>query len=302
MRNISVKGYYRIQKIGLLFLLITPAFIMFTLFVVIPVFQAGLYSLYRWKGAGPLNKENFQGINNFIKLFKENYFRIAFWNSIKIVVLSLFLQLPVAFMFALLVGRKKFTGSVVFRSFYFFPYVLTEIIVGIIWKFIYDPKLGLPSLFSRIFGDGDTIAFLASPDQAFGAIFLVIFWKYLGYHMVLYIAGLQNVPKELENAAVIDGANKFQVIWHVVIPSIRGTIMMSVFLSIIGSFNVFDVVWAMGQGGPLHSTETLVTYLYNFGFKRFAFGKGSAVAVLIFLMCFVFNILYQKFVVKDGDK
>ncbi len=119
--------------------------------------------------------------------------------------------------------------------------------------------------------------------------------------MILYIAGLQGVNKDLEDAAVIDGASPLEVIWHVIIPSIRNTIMISVFLSVIGSFNVFDIVWAMGQGGPVHSSETLVTYLYNFGYKRFAFGYGSAVAIVIFLLCLVFNVLYQKYIVGDED-
>ena len=131
------------------------------------------------------------------------------------------------------------------------------------------------------------------------AILVVVVWKYLGFHMILYIAGLQGVSKDLEDAAVVDGASKLQVVRHVIIPSIRNTIVISVFLSVIGSLNIFDVVWALGQGGPVHSTETLVTYLYNFGFRRFAFGYGSAVAVVIFLLSFAFNFLYQRFIVRE---
>ena len=119
--------------------------------------------------------------------------------------------------------------------------------------------------------------------------------------MILYIAGLQAVPQELEDAAVMDGASSAQVVFHVIIPSIRNTIIISVFLCVVGSFNVFDIVWAMGQGGPVHSTETLVTYLYNFGFKRFAFGYGSAVAIIIFLICLIFNIFYQKYIVGESQ-
>jgi len=285
------------------FLFILPALILFTTFVVIPVFKGAFYSLYNWKGAGPLNKENFAGLNNFVRLFKDKYFLTALWNNVKIVLFSLIFQLPTAFLFALLIGRDRFRGSIVFRSLYFFPYVLTEIIAGVIWKFIYNPQFGLLTSLSEVFSSGRTeIAMLADPNTAFGAIFVVIFWKYIGFHMILYIAGLQNVPRELEEAAVIDGANSLQVIWNVTIPSMRSVFSISVFLSVIGSFNVFDIVWAMGQGGPVHSTETLVTYLYNFGYKRFAFGYGSAVAIVIFLVCLVFNLFYQKYVVGDASK
>ena len=284
-------------------MLVAPAFILFTMFVVVPVFQGGYYSVFRWKGAGPLNKNNFIGLGNFIRLFGDKYFIVALINNIKIVILSLVFQLPAAFLFALLVSRKEFRGSVIFRSFYFFPYVLTEIIVGIIWKFIYNPQFGLPTTLSRLFTQaGAEITLLGDPEKAFGAIFFVIFWKYIGFHMILYIAGLQGVPRELEDAAVIDGASGSQVVRHVIIPCIRNTIIISVFLSVIGSFNVFDIVWAMGQGGPVHSTETLVTYLYNFGFKRFAFGYGSAVAIVIFFICLIFNLVYQKYIVGDTNK
>jgi len=282
---------------------IAPAFLLFTIFVVTPVIKGAYFSFFNWKGAGPLNKENYIGFENFFRLFKDKYFQTALWNSVKIVLYSLLFQLPVAFMFALLIGRKPFRGSIIFRSLYFFPYVLTEIIAGVIWKFIYNPQFGLMTQFATFFNSTKTeIALLADTDTAFAAIFFVIFWKYIGFHMILYIAGLQDVPKELEEAAVIDGANRFQVIRNVTIPSMRSAITISVFLSVIGAFNVFDIVWAMGQGGPVHSTETLVTYLYNFGYKRFAFGYGSAVAIVIFLVCLVFNLFYQKYIVGGEEK
>jgi raffinose/stachyose/melibiose transport system permease protein len=294
------KGSMKNTFIFILF--VAPAFILFTVFVVTPVFQGAYYSLFNWKGAGPLDREKFLGLDNFVRLFHDKYFLTALWNNLKIVLYSLLFQLPVAFIFALLIGRSPFSGSILFRSLYFFPYVLTEIIAGVIWKFIYNPQFGFLTQLSRFFTEAkQEIALLGDPNTAFGAIFIVIFWKYIGFHMILYIAGLQGVPKELEDAAVIDGANGFQVIWNVIIPSMRSVITISIFLSVIGSFNVFDIVWAMGQGGPVHSTETLVTYLYNFGYKRFAFGYGSAVAIVIFLVCLVFNLLYQKYIVGDAD-
>ncbi|WP_245540166.1 carbohydrate ABC transporter permease [Sediminispirochaeta bajacaliforniensis] len=297
--SLNNKTIYSVKKAGLVFLLITPAFLLFLLFVVVPVIQAGHYSVYRWKGLGPL--EQFVGLGNFFRMFGEDIFLTALWNNLKVVILSLLLQLPVAFFFALLIGRKRFPGSMLFRGIYFFPYILAEIAIGIIWKFIYNPEFGLPTMIASFVSGGETkIALLGSTEHAFTAIFIVIFWKYIGFHMILYIAGLQNVPDELEEAAIIDGASKLQVVFHVIIPCMRNTIVISVFLSVVGAFNIFDVVWAMGQGGPVHSTETLVTYLYNFGFKRFAFGYGSAVAIVIFLICLVFNLFYQKYIVGES--
>ena len=277
---------------------LAPALIVFTLFVVIPVIKAGYYSFFNWNGMGRATK--FIGLKNFTMMFAQPVFRTALSNNLKVILLSLFVQLPLAFFLALLIGRRKVPGEVIFRSIYFFPYLLAEIVVGIIWKFIYHPQSGILTIISKAFGGGE-IGLLGDPENAFIGILVVIVWKYLGLHMILYIAGLQGVSRELEDAAVVDGANSAQVIWHVVIPEIRNAIGISVFLSVIGSLNVFDVVWALGQGGPVHSTETLVTYLYNFGFRRFAFGYGSAVAVVIFLLCLAFNLLYQRFIIRGGN-
>ncbi|WP_028974240.1 carbohydrate ABC transporter permease [Spirochaeta cellobiosiphila] len=285
-----------IKKYGVVIILVGPALVLFTSLVVFPVIQASYYSLFKWKGLGPLS--DFRGIQNFIRMFKDPIFIKALWNNVLIVGFSLVVQLPIAFTLALLIGRESYPTAIIHRGIFFFPYILAEIAIGVIWKFIYDPEFGIPTIIaSLIFGEGTKIGLLGNLDTAFMAIFLVIFWKYVGFHMILYVAGLQNVPIELEEAALIDGASKAQIIGNVIIPCMKGTIIISAFLSVVGAFNIFDVVWAMGQGGPAHSTETLVTYLYNFGFKRFAFGYGSAVAIVIFLICLVFNLLYQKYVV-----
>jgi len=291
--NIQVK----IRKAVLIGALLAPALILFNLFVVIPVFQAGFYSLFKWNGIGPL--QNFILFDNFKKIMNDKIFQIALKNNFKVILISLLVQLPLAFCVALLLGRNKFRGEAFLRSIFFFPYILAEIVSGIIWKFIYNPQFGVPTIFSRLFLDGHEIGLMGDPKKAFSAILVVIVWKYLGFHMILYIAGLQSVPVSLEEAATIDGANRLQIVRHVIIPCMKNTFVISIFLSIIGAFNIFDVVWALGQGGPVHSSETLVTYLYNFGFKRMSFGYGSAVAVTLFCFCFIFNLIYQRMVRED---
>ncbi|MFP4113825.1 MAG: carbohydrate ABC transporter permease [Spirochaetota bacterium] len=286
------------REAALALLLVAPALVLFLLFVVIPVIQAGYYSFFNWNGIGPAT--NFLGFGNFRRMFSDRVFHTALRNTLLVIGVSIVIQLPLAFFLALLVGRKRTPGESVFRSVYFFPYVLAEIVTGIIWRFIYHPRFGVPTVLASAFSGVQTqVGILGDPDIAFFGVLGVIVWKYLGFHMILYIAGLQGVSKDLEDAAVVDGANNVQIVRHVIIPSIRNTIIISFFLSVIGSFNVFDVVWALGQGGPVHSTETLVTYLYNFGFRRFAFGYGSAVAVVIFGLCFIFNFFYQRYVVRS---
>jgi raffinose/stachyose/melibiose transport system permease protein len=131
-------------------------------------------------------------------------------------------------------------------------------------------------------------------------IFVALTWKYFGFHMLLYMAGLQNIPVELEEAARIDGASGFQILWRIILPLLRSTIRTTVFLSVLGSLQVFAIVWIMSQGGPAGASETMATYLYRFGFVRFYLGYGSAVAVVMFIICITFSLVYQK-LFKEQD-
>jgi raffinose/stachyose/melibiose transport system permease protein len=129
-------------------------------------------------------------------------------------------------------------------------------------------------------------------------VFVVITWKYFGLYLVLFTAGLQNIPSELEEAALIDGAGNGQVIRHVTIPLLGPTIRLALFLSIVGSLQIFDLVWVLTKGDPVNASNTMATYMYKFGFQRFALGYGSAVAVILFLLSFGFSILYQRYVMR----
>jgi len=270
----------------------------YTVFVIVPVIQAVHFSFYRWNGLGPLT--DFVGFQNFKDILKDTVFHKALFNNFIIIVLSMLLQLPTALLFALIIGRR-FKGSVIFRSIFFLPYILSEVIAGLMWQFIYHPQFGFPnSILSNIFPSLKNVALLGDPKTVLFAIFVVLWWKYFGLHMVLYIAGLQNIPDELEEAAYIDGTNEFQLNWYIIIPLLKPTILISLFFSIIGSLQTFDIIWAMGRGDPIHSAETMVTYLYKFGFQRFNLGYGSAVAIVIFFICLTLNIFYQKLIIRQG--
>jgi len=211
-------------------------------------------------------------------------------------------QLPTALIIALVIGRKL-RGSVIFRSILFLPYILSEVIAGVMWQFMYHPQFGFSnSILAKIFPFLKDSAFLGSPNTVFYAIFVVLWWKYFGLHMVLYITGLQGIPEELEEAAYIDGATELQMNWKIIIPMLKPAIMISVFFSIIGSIQTFDIVWVMVQGDPINGAETMVTYLYKFGFQRFNIAYGSAVAIVIFIICLLVNIIYQRVISQQETK
>jgi len=286
-------GSDQILTVGLF---IIPGALVYTLFLIIPIIQAAYYSLYDWNGLGPLN--NFYGFGNYERAFGHEVFQSSVLNSLVITSLSLLIQLPLAMSLALMVGRKL-PGRAIFRSIFFMPYVFSEIITAIIWTFVYYPGGGmLNTLLGSIFPSYVPQGWLANRDIALLAVFFVITWKYFGLHMILYMAGLQSINGEIEEAARIDGANELQVLRYITLPMLAPTIRLTVYLSVLGSLNQFVLIWILTTGGPANATQVMATYMYRFGIKSFNLGFGSAVAVIIFVISLIFSIGYQRAVMR----
>ncbi|WP_029215027.1 carbohydrate ABC transporter permease [Kallotenue papyrolyticum] len=286
----------RLSRVATIIVFLLPATLAYLGLVLFPIVQGIYYSFFRWNGLGPA--ENFIGLDNYVRAFSDRVFLSALGHNLLIVALSLLLQLPLALGLALLV-RSMVRGRTLFRTIFFLPFVLSEVITGVIWSFIYRPQGGLITwLFQQLAPNAQPPALLADPDTVLYALFVVITWKYFGYHMILYIAGLQNIPAELEEAAQIDGAGRWQVLRYVTIPLLGTTIRLTIYLSVLGAIQLFDLVWVMTGGGPVNASDTMATYLYKFGFQRFQLGYGSAVAVIMFLICFVFSLVYQRYALR----
>lgn len=284
--------------------LIVPL-ILFTFFVVFPVFKAAVYGLYKWNGLGPLTgpkagrKTEFVGLGNFKQILTDPIFWKSFGHNVKIIIFSVIIELPIALMIALNISSKT-RINVALRTIFFIPYVVSEVIAGTVWSFIYSPQYGISTSFlANFFPPGTDFAFLGRPETVFTAIFIVIIWKYFGLYMILYIAGLQGISDDIREAAAIDGASPFQLNVFVIIPLLIPTIIVTLFFCIVGSLQTFDIIWAMGKGDPVNAAETMVTYLYKFGFRRTQMGYGSAIAIVIFVICVTFNAVYQKLINKS---
>jgi len=276
----------------LIALFLLPALMLFLLFVIYPIFRSIYFSLFDWNGLGPA--VDFVGLQNFKAILSDQVFLKALRNVLLIIVFSLGAQLPLALALAVMVGRDL-PGRGIFRTIFFMPYVLSEINVAIMWMLLYnpDPDRGLLNAVVVLLG-GETIGWLSSTNIVLLSIFIALTWKYFGFHMLLYLAGLQNIPLELEEAATIDGANGFQNFFYITLPLLGSTIRTSVYLSVLGSIQQFILVWIMTKGGPVNASETLATYMYRFGFVRFQLGYGSAVAIYMFLICLIFSLVYQR--------
>jgi raffinose/stachyose/melibiose transport system permease protein len=273
-----------------------PATIIYVGLVLLPVAQAVYFSFFRWNGLGPL--EQFNGLANYARILSDRAFLSSLSHNLQLVVLSLAFQLPLSLVLALLI-REITRGRAAFRTIFFLPFVLSEVVTGVIWNFIYRPQGGLINALIQMVAPGsEPSALLADPKTVLYALFIVITWKYFGYHMILYIAGLQNIPAEIEEAAAIDGCSRLQTLRYITLPLLGSTVRLTIYLSVLGSLQFFDLIWVMTTGGPVGASDTIATYLYKYGFQRFQLGYGSAVAVILFLICFSFSLLYQRFAMR----
>lgn len=288
-----------IDKLILIPLFVIPGMVLFFTFVLMPVAQSARYSVYDWDGFGA--PEDYVELDNYDKLFDHDNFRTALINSFTIMTLSLLTQLPIALILALLVGRGDLPGRTFFRGLLFVPYVFSEIIAAIIWQYVLRGNAeGPANLFLDFMVPGyGTVDWLGDKQYVVYAIFAVLTWKYFGFYMILYMAGLQGVPKDLEDAARVDGANWLQVLSRITLPMMGNTIRLTIFLSVLGSFQQFVIVQVLTRGGnPFNKGHVITTYLYKFGFKRFDMGYGSAVAIVLFLICLIFSVGYQRIVMQ----
>jgi raffinose/stachyose/melibiose transport system permease protein len=276
-------------------LFLLPALVLYGLLVIAPVVQAIYYSGFDWNGLGSL--DDFVGLENFRRAFSDDVFVGALKHNGFFIALSLLLQLPFALAMALLL-QARLRGRALLRILYFAPFVLSAVVTAVIWTLMLQPDGLVDHSLDRAGLDPLIHQWLAEPGIVLWSLFVVISWKYFGFHMILYLAGLQQIPRELEEAAMIDGASRLQVLRYVTLPLLGPTIRISAFLSVIGALQLFDLIWVMTGGGPVNSSNTMATYLIDWSFKRFQFGYASAVAVIMLVISLLFALFWQRFVLR----
>jgi len=275
--------------------LLTPAVILFVGFVLVPIGVAAYYSFYNWSGYGPVT--DYIGLKNYRDALTGHVFLLSIRDNLVIVGLSLVIQLPLSIGLAMMLNRRV-RGRSVLRLLVFAPYVLSEATTAVIWLLMLQPNGFVDQLFKSV-GLGSAVhLWLADTGIVLYTLFVVLTWKYIGFGIILLLAGLQGVPHELREVAAIDGATPWQTTRYVVLPLLGPTIRIWTFLTVIGSLQVFDLVWIITKGGPADASSTMATYVFDFGMTRNQVGFGSAVAVILFAICFVFALVYQRFVLR----
>ncbi|GLZ13377.1 sugar ABC transporter permease [Actinomadura sp. NBRC 104425] len=292
----AARSRRRLRERATIAAFLLPALVLFAALVLLPVVFALYTSLFRWGGFGW--PDEFVGLDNFVRLFQDEVFLGDLWRGFVLIALSVCVQLPFALAMAVLLNQRL-RGRAFYRLLFFAPYVLSEVITGVLFTMIFAPDSGLADHIMDAVGLGGLgIGWFASSSTVLPTVFLVMTWKYFGFHMILYLAGLQSIPKDVLEAASIDGAGAWQRFRYVTLPLLGPTIRISAFLSVIGAIQLFDLIWVTTAGGPVHSSETMAVTMFQFGFKRYQVGYASAISVVMFLISFVFALFYQRYVLR----
>ncbi|MFI9285498.1 carbohydrate ABC transporter permease [Streptomyces werraensis] len=274
-----------------------PAVIVFLAFVILPVALAAYYGFYRWKGYG--DPTDWVGLNNYRLILTDPAFHDVLWHNGLILVLSLAVQGPLAIGLALLLNRR-IRGRSTIRVLVFVPYIISEVIVGTGWSLMLQSDGAVNGLL-RATGLGSLEAdWISDPDLALWTLMAVITWKYLGFAVILMLAGLQSIPDEIFEAAQIDGASYWQIQRRITLPLLGPTVRIWAFLSIIGSLQLFDlvyIIWGQYVSGTA-GTSTMAIYMLAQGRNAGNYGYGSAVAVVMFVISLVVALIYQRFVLR----
>jgi len=264
-----------------------PALLLLVIYVVYPIIESFITSFMQWNGMG--RSKSFTGFSNWINLVKDLNFWKAFSNNIRIMFLSLLFQVPFALVLATFLDVTERKGAV-FKVVWFIPYLLSSVVIGVLFKFALDANTGIIASISKMFGGG-AVDLLGNPKIALYTVIGVVCWQYTPFYMVLYLAAYGNIPVELYEAASIDGATRGQYFWRVSLPLLRPTVVSGMILSIIGSLKYFDLVYVMTGGGPGTATEIMATYMYKFSFIRFNMGYGATVASGMFVLITIVALL-----------
>ncbi|GKU77494.1 carbohydrate ABC transporter permease [Paenibacillus sp. L3-i20] len=262
-------------------LALLPALLIFLVFAIIPIIWSAYYGFFDWKGLGAAK---FIGFENYTTMLQDEIFWRALKNNMILVVSAIVGQVPIALLLALLLLKNTFFNRVI-RSAVFMPMVLSTVVVGLIWGYIYHPQIGLLNTFLEMVGlDSWTRAWLSDPKINMFAVSIPINWANIGPYLIIFIAALQNISSEVNDAAKIDGAVGYRKLVSVTLPMVWDTVIVTIVLCISGSLKAFDHVIVMTGGGPAQSTELLATYMYNNTFDVYRYGYGSAVSTMIILI------------------
>jgi ABC-type sugar transport system permease subunit len=281
---------WRRYRAGILFVL--PALVLYLVFMVYPFFQSIYFSLTSWNGVAAVKE--WVGLANYRELIGDDLFWLSLLHTVIWVIVGTIAPIVFGMLLAILLWRRP-KGFTLFRTFFFMPQVLSTVVIGIIWNWVYNPIFGILNEALDAVGLEDlSRGWLGDPDVALYAVLVAAIWATIGFVFVIFLAGLQNVSKDLLEAATVDGANVWQRFWNVTVPQLAGVINVVIALLLIGGFSVFDIIFVMTGGGPANATEVLATYTYKEAFTQNNVGYASTISVVITVISLIASVTFIR--------
>lgn len=270
-------------------LYVLPALLMIVILVYVPIIMTGYYSLMKWDGIG---ERTFIALDNYKQLLKDSMFWKSVYHSFLLAVFSVLSLGGYLVVSLILAGRIK--GANMLRKIYLIPMLLSSVAIAQLWLRIYHPSNGMLNQFLSSLGVDDPPNWLADPSIVLYSVFIPIIWQYAGFYILIYYAALKNIPSSIIEAAIIDGANPWQLAYKIKLPLIAGVIKVTIVLAVVGSLKYFDLIYVMTGGGPNGASEVIASYMYQKAFRSFNFGYGSAIAFSLLILCIVATWLIRK--------
>lgn len=279
------------------YLMCLPAVILFTLFVILPFVEGCRVSFFKWDG---FSNMKWVGLKNYANVMHDDVFWLAMKNTFVYAILVTVMKNVIALALAYVLARK-FPLRTLFRTGIYMPVTLSYVVIGALWTWIYNPTFGLLNALLKALGlEHLIVGWLSDSRVALYSVVAVDVWKWIGYHMVLYLAGLQAISQELYEAAALDGANGWQKFVNITIPQLNSTIVVNVLMSLTGAFaSNFDIVNILTGGGPMHATEVSLTYIMTTAFKYNSMGKANAMSMILFLLVFLFGFAQLRIMSRE---
>ncbi|MFO7882473.1 MAG: sugar ABC transporter permease [Kosmotogaceae bacterium] len=271
---------------------------MYSIWVLYPIISTFVLSFTSWDGVSPTMK--FIGFKNFVELFNDPYFGVSVINNVKWLIGFAAVCVPLGLLIAMLLDQK-FKGTKIYKTLIYLPMTLSFVVIGQIWCWILEPRHGAINTILKML-DLEPVGWLSDPNVVTYSLIMAASWRQISYAMVIYLAGLKQVPNQLVEAAWVDGANAWKRFIHIIIPMLKPATVVAVTVSIIDSLRAFDIVYVLTRGGPFYSSSVMANYMYIQSFHNYRMGYGSAIAVIQFFITLGFILFYMRYVLKSEEE
>ena len=297
-RSQRLSKHWVTYRAGYIFVL--PSLVLYAIFMIYPFLQSIYLSFTDWNGATAV--KNWVGLDNYRQLFDDSLLWKSLWHNLIWIAIGTIAPLAIGFLLAVLLSSRP-KGFTVFRTVYFLPQVLSTVIIGLVWGWIYNPIFGLLNTFLDSIGlDSWSRGWLGDTTWALYAVLAAAIWATIGFVFVIFLAGLQNVSRDLLEAATLDGANGWRRFWDVTVPQMANVITVVAALLLIGGFSVFDIIFVMTGGGPANSTEVIATYAYTEAFTQNHVGYASTLTLVMTVITLVASVIFIRLRERGGEE